>query len=1601
MNLKSFLYYLGLLLLAFSLTAQTGCVVESISGEAEQGSGEAPEEEDSGGNGGDEEGAFDYAGCVDGQGVGTKSIQLNFVFPAEATRVRLNRNGNQIAEFTQANSRTSHVDDDGLREGATYLYTCEALVDGLWTEGANNLQLSTLAVNAPAFSGIDTAVAQSPSSVLVSWTPSISDDPVSAFSYRVYANVGDTVDWTQAPRATVLQGSPAESLVENLGDELEYSFGVRACSEGDICETNMVTINVTTDDAGRPTTEGATALAIVDGVLEITAPWLETQGGIVQRQIFFRNGAVGGTNVGDYTSGGTRVLSAAELSDPPTTLTLSPLTEGETYHIIVQDQDPSGQTATVTRFETIVVNDITAPSFGGITNLAVGTPADSVMTLSWTGIATEAVDPVNGGETYRILGLSNPTPIATNPCISGVQLAELNVSDYTAGAASTFDLTGLDEKSYHSICMKAVDAAGNISSNSNSLQANTLDITAPDFIGIQGISFDNQTSNLNLNWNTSTAADIKGYRITLWTNQPTPPVTPTVLTKTQAEAGTGVAITSAEFPLADNDEVYALVEACDLTEAPFGSENCSTTGEQRSVVVPDVTPPPNFLGIRGPTEILTPAEGEFTVQWNAPADWSDYRGFRVYQVDTVTNALSLMRTCPCLDYGCSDEITQCTVNGLDPYRTYRLHVRAYDEQNNETLYLDPTSSFADKRTTDLTPPSFASNLTVGASPDFALSWGTAVDNQFPGEPGSEVTYEVYQNNAPFDFTDPIRPDGNLKTSTTDVNFQDNGFVESQTYYYTVCAKDASDNTTCDQLERNFTVPDVTDPVIENLVSTKTIKGKAWELNWTMNDNISATADLFVEIRSRVSVGGDLATTSDPVVYSGLGANVIVAADDASTSAVGTLDPLSGPVDVNRQINYLVIVRDEEGNESSSNVSVSINNAITVTDVKGERGPQVGGQLITVYGTGFSSMVDNEVGEDTIVLVAGNTCTGLTVLSENAITCTTPAASATGGVEVRVETKVNNPVSPGNAVYSEASLSNGYTYDNTPILCEDPGSWDVNFASGTGSTIDPYIVCDETHLANIRAISDSGASFRMGKSIDLAGSPDFTPLGNATKKFEGNFDGDGHVILNWSYNLAQINIGLFGFVTGDFEIKNLGLVNVSINAVQSIGGLMGVVEGGVNKTGLISNVFVTGSITGEDYVGGLIGRKQNDHVNFNMINSYFVGDIAATGTIGYGGGIAGFLGNDAGGFYQDVYSEGNITGSKLLGGLFGNLGDNKTLIDSFSRSSVVCSGSTVGGLAAELGVGSSITNSYHESGAVSGEDNIGGLVGLAEGTLADSYATSVVTSIGRRAGGVVGYAVGATLNNVYTEKTHNLNNSAGGLVGELSDSSLTESYATGGIISTGTEVGGLVGKIFVGASEAASITKSYSKGLVDSVGTGAGGLVGSIQTLNNGTLTIDEVFSTAQVGTDFALANQQYGGLIGKANTSSGSVVSITNCYATGEVYAGAQVGGLFGGYDTTGGSINIDFCYSASPILGGSGSGRGGVFGKSDSGLNTITNSYWDTEISTQNFASTDGGFNGTVTGQTTAEMQDYANSIYVGWDFVNVWQVPPGAGYPELKFGN
>ena len=126
-----------------------------------------------------------------------------------------------------------------------------------------------------------------------------------------------------------------------------------------------------------------------------------------------------------------------------------------------------------------------------------------------------------------------------------------------------------------------------------------------------------------------------------------------------------------------------------------------------------------------------------------------------------------------------------------------------------------------------------------------------------------------------------------------------------------------------------------------------------------------------------------------------------------------------------------------------------------------------------------------------------------------------------------------------------------------------------------------------------------------------------------RQFRGTFNGNFNVVKGiYINNINLVVQGLFGEITAEATIKNLGVVNVNINAGSSIGGLV------ANNRGKIINSFATGNITAHHEIaygssGGLVawtnGTIENSFaiVNITMGNAtnlYIgVGNFAGTNT----------------------------------------------------------------------------------------------------------------------------------------------------------------------------------------------------------------------------------------------------------------------------------------------------------------------------------------------------------------------------------------------------
>lgn len=156
-----------------------------------------------------------------------------------------------------------------------------------------------------------------------------------------------------------------------------------------------------------------------------------------------------------------------------------------------------------------------------------------------------------------------------------------------------------------------------------------------------------------------------------------------------------------------------------------------------------------------------------------------------------------------------------------------------------------------------------------------------------------------------------------------------------------------------------------------------------------------------------------------------------------------------------------------------------------------------------------------------------------------------------------------------------------------------------------------------------------------------------------------FDGNFHIIKGLYINRPNSNEqGLFKVLLNWGEVKNLGIADCDITGQDYVGGLVGNTE----VFGGIKNCFVTGEITGNDYVGGLIGVSTNNHKGGGeewedidgIYNCYSTCNVEGNEYIG------GFCGYNENSDFNYCYSTGSVTGNSNVKGF---LGESDTILNS--------------------------------------------------------------------------------------------------------------------------------------------------------------------------------------------------------------------------------------------------------------------------------------------------------------------------------------------------
>ena len=229
--------------------------------------------------------------------------------------------------------------------------------------------------------------------------------------------------------------------------------------------------------------------------------------------------------------------------------------------------------------------------------------------------------------------------------------------------------------------------------------------------------------------------------------------------------------------------------------------------------------------------------------------------------------------------------------------------------------------------------------------------------------------------------------------------------------------------------------------------------------------------------------------------------------------------------------------------------------------------------------------------------------------------------------------------------------------------------------GAGDEDDPYLIEDVDDLKKLAENVNNGEAyantyFKLTANIDLKNEewpPIGTLQGEEVRPFQGTFDGDGYQITNLKISNGGEYAGLFGNVWGA-TIQNCNVTG-EINGYNHTGGIVGYandnthilncsfqgnVEGnGEERGGIVghtsigcdvSGCFVTGTVTGEKFVGGIAGWGAG-----TIENCYALANVTATGVSA--GGIAGYYCSNF--TIENCYYSGNVSASKCAGGIAGS------------------------------------------------------------------------------------------------------------------------------------------------------------------------------------------------------------------------------------------------------------------------------------------------------------------------------------------------------------
>ena len=261
----------------------------------------------------------------------------------------------------------------------------------------------------------------------------------------------------------------------------------------------------------------------------------------------------------------------------------------------------------------------------------------------------------------------------------------------------------------------------------------------------------------------------------------------------------------------------------------------------------------------------------------------------------------------------------------------------------------------------------------------------------------------------------------------------------------------------------------------------------------------------------------------------------------------------------------------------------------------------------------------------------------------------------------------------NANYEDHTFGENNLCSFCKAVGEEPTNSNGTYQIGTIG----HLVWFATH------VNSGSPSANAVLTSDIAqGDAKYVPIGTEDNIYVGHFDGQGH----------KVNLALTS--TGNYQ------------------GLFGVITDGV----FIEKVIVTGSVSGNSYVGGIAGGTKGGTGNAQKTNIWYCGNEATiTATGNNAGGILGVnMVGSASIILTNCYNTGNITGGGDSGALSGWLGGGWSAVRNCYNTGIVKIGDVQQTAFGRNG-GCSFTNCYYSE--TSGTSSDGNPTKVADGDVA--------------------------------------------------------------------------------------------------------------------------------------------------------------------------------------------------------------------------------------------------------------------------------------------